>query len=70
MPRHNRKRHQGKSTNNAAQAFAKEASDAAVTSGGPNPSPVDDGFYCMMMMALLIHNYVPNYVLGPYAGSQ
>jgi hypothetical protein len=24
----------------------------------------------VMMMALLIHNYVPNYVLGPYAGSQ
>ena len=40
MPRHSGKRHQGKSTNNVTFAAAKEASDAAVASGGPNPSPV------------------------------
>jgi hypothetical protein len=30
----------------------------------------DESCEKVMMLALLIHNYVPNYVLGPYAGSQ
>ena len=40
MPRHNRKRHQGKTTNNVTFAAAKAASDDAVASTGLNPSPV------------------------------
>ena len=40
MPRHSGKRHKPKGTNNAAQAFAKAASAAAVANGQPNPTPV------------------------------
>jgi len=40
MPRHNCKRHQGKTTNNVTFAAAKAASDAAVASTGLNPSPM------------------------------
>ena len=39
MPRHSGKRHKPKGTNNAAQAFAKAASDAAVANGDLNPTP-------------------------------
>ena len=40
MPRHNRKRHQGKTTNNVTFAAAKAASDATVANGDPNPTPM------------------------------
>ena len=72
-------------SNNTMQHAAK-ASAAAAASTGLNPSPVGRPTTqeaaaalspptaplqgSMMMMALLIHNCVLNYVLGPYAGSQ